>query len=174
MGISPISLRKGRGIGEIPAISNRLQRSAGDEAGAGFAVFAGWGIDAAQDALGEGDVKTLGFPRQGGKIHGGDRPDHAGIVGIGGVAFDGLWKLDFFPRVEESLDVEGNCLRGVGIWQTLNRTTHQTRRRRRTGARGGQRWLSHILGFHRKCVIFRKTRSDSRTRPCCPERVTSR
>ena len=45
----------------ILAISYRFKRNAGDEAGAGFAVFPRRGIDSAEDALGEGDVQTLGF-----------------------------------------------------------------------------------------------------------------
>jgi hypothetical protein len=44
------------------AISDRFKRNACDEAGAGFAVFARRGIDAAQHAFGKGDVQALGFP----------------------------------------------------------------------------------------------------------------
>ena len=98
----------------ILAISDSFEGNACDEAGAGFTISPGCGIDAAQDALGEGDVQTLGFPREGGEIHGADRPDHVGIVGIGGVSFDRLWRRDFFPGIKESLNVKGKCFRGVG------------------------------------------------------------
>ena len=45
----------------ILAISDRFKRNAGDEAGAGFTISPGCGVDATQDSLGEGDVQTLGF-----------------------------------------------------------------------------------------------------------------
>ncbi len=44
------------------AISDRFERKACDEAGAEFNVFVGRRIDAAKDALGEGDVEKPGFP----------------------------------------------------------------------------------------------------------------
>lgn len=31
-----------------------------------------------------------------------------------------------------------------------------------------------LPGYHRKCVVFRKPRSDSRSRPCFAERLTYR
>ncbi len=96
-----------------PFPSDGLEGDAGEESGAGLSVFLCGGVDAAEHALGEGDVEALGAAGEGGEVYGDDGPGAVGVAALPGVGLKVARGRHWEAGIEEPLDVEGHSFVGA-------------------------------------------------------------